>query len=260
MGDKLKSFIEEAYCSDGLTGESSVLNPHNYDLSRFFIQEIAGRDSIAALNTFLEGGTDFKGVILSVAFAPVEFGDPSRLYENIKVAEKIAEEHSLKVAYAASRDTHTWRELAGKNAFAVSRKYGFYTPCIACHAYLHLLRAYIALDTHCHTIISGERIFHENRVKINQDAASLSFFREIFSEYGIDFITPVEHVSTEEDIASLLPFDWKEGELQMKCLFSGNSTIEDTSVIGKLNQAKARYLHEFLGPEMKRLLSSYSQR
>lgn len=257
--NELKQLINEAYYSLKLTGLESVYNPAGFDLADFFVQEIAGRDSIAALNAYLQSQPEQTGVILSVAFAPTEFGNPMQLYENTLVAYEIAQKNGLKVAFAASRDVDIWRELNGKSAFKLSRKYGFYTPCIGCHAYLHLLRALIAVDTGASIIVSGERISHQGRFKINQDEMSISAYREVLAEFGIDFVTPIAEVSSDDEIASLLPFSWKEGELQMSCLYSGNSTIKDENVLKQINEARIDFLKEFLMPAMRRIILDYRE-
>lgn len=141
----------------------------------------------------------------------------------------------------------------------VSRLYGFYTPCIGCHAYFHILRAFIALDIEALGIISGERVKHSGRFKINQSKDAVDTYRKILKEFGIKFYTPILNIDTEEELNKYLTFKWEEGKEQFKCLFTGSSTLKNMKYPKKLRQAISNYLNEFVKPLAVEVISNYKE-
>lgn len=253
--------IEKIKNEDAITGIGSIIDI-DFLLARlksFFIQEIAGRDSIAALNRFLETAEarKFDGVIISAAFAPTEYGDLKYINDAMLYAAEIAKKNSLQYVFSVSIHRMIWERLVSRPSFSISKKYGFYTPCIACHLYLHILRAIIAVQTGSELIVSGERARHRGLIKLNQHPEALKAYQKVISSRNINLVYPVENVDDENEILSLVGKDWKEGGLQLSCLFTGSSKVTDEE-FNELFNNFSKFLDEFLIPEGISCLDEYA--
>ncbi|MCX7832355.1 MAG: hypothetical protein N2440_05610 [Actinobacteria bacterium] len=254
---KLNDFLRKVYSSSETLGLDGFFNPEEVlrDVKgkKGFIQEVAGRDSIASLSRFLYGKQDFEFVLISAAFSPTEFGDLNAIQKAMLIAENIARLKGLKVYFAAFKSVSLWSEIVSADALQVSINYGFYSPCIGCHMYLHLLRARAASILGVKDIVSGERIYHKGKIKINQSPQALDAYQEVFSSKGFALHFPLKELDDEDTILSLLPVRWEEGKEQLICYFTGSSKIDITQekfISNKLNN----YLKEYLIPKGKILL------
>lgn len=260
---KLKSFLEEVYASQVTVGINSLFveEEAELDLKPYYIQEIAGRDSIAAMVKYLKENPErHQGVILSAAFSPTEFGNLQYVLDAFLIAEEIAKNYSLGVVFSASKDTFLWKKLTGENSFRYSRKYGFYTPCILCHLYFHLLRGYLAIDTQAGPVVSGERAFHGTKIKLNQTYEAAQAYLAAFQKADLEIVFPVLNVSEEEELLKLLPKNWKEGEEQLSCVFSGSSTIKDESEMNSIKESYKSFLEEVVAATGAHALLSYKEK
>jgi hypothetical protein len=257
-----RSFLEKVFYSERAIGLSSIYFPslRADDLNRFFIQEIAGRDSIAAFYKYItEHPKKHDGVILSVAMAPTEYGNLDYLVKSVETAVNIAKSNALEVVFSASKDIHLWKKLVGKNVLRHSLKYGFFTPCILCHLYFHMLRAFIAIDVGASPIVSGERALHGRKTKLNQTHEAVSAFERVFLEAGIEIVFPVIDVSSESELMELLPRRWEEGKEQLSCIFSGSSTVEGEADIKLIEGNYTKFLEEVAVPLGSEVIFSYKQ-
>lgn len=249
--EELLSFLQLAYSSNELIGFDSFFEPLQKlkgQTSNYFIQEVAGRDSIAAMSSFLQlSKNQYTGVILAAALAPAEYGELEHLYQSLLTAAEIAANHGLSYHFSVSKSVPAWKELVAANALTSSMKYGFYTTCLGCHLYLHLLRGIIAVQTGASPIVSGERHFHRGRIKINQSPEAIRAYKKVLESHGVKIVFPVAELDDETRLIELLPRFWEEGKEQLDCLFSGSSKIDDNSY-RQIRNNLARYLEEYLIP------------
>ncbi|MDW7670160.1 MAG: hypothetical protein SCK57_10630 [Bacillota bacterium] len=188
------------------------------------IGEFAGRDSVAAILKGMEQ-PEIHYVLPVVTFAPVEYGAAAVLEENYQQllrqsARQFGEQKSIgPLIYWSSQPF--WQVLNGPYMARLQRRYGFYTPCIACHAYFHLVRMPLARQLG-QVIISGERESHDGRLKANQLGICLDSYQRIISHFGVDLLIPLRHIKNGSEVESLIGWEWAEGEAQPQCLFSGN--------------------------------------
>lgn len=242
-----------------LLGKESIL-PFRGEASKekaVYVHEVAGRDSYAALKALL-GQINSKNsfFILSLAVAPTEYGDLNQVEKYFTPFEDLLKKENFSYALSISRDSELWGALCGRFLSTIFDRYGFYTPCISCHAYFHILRAFIAIDSGAKLIVSGERVSHAGRVKVNQSEKSLRAYQEILRAYGIEILYPVKNIETEEELLKLLEMDWKEEENQMRCVFSGNYlSVKGKNLIRE--EQLDRYFEEFLIPAGKKIIEYY---
>src|SRR5208283_4479681 len=97
-----------------------------------------------------------------------------------------------------------WKTLAAGHIHQSFQKYGFYSPCIACHLVLHLVRIKIALELKAKNVISGEMELHSGREKINQLDFVLDFYNALYDKSGITHHLPLRYVKGHEEIDAVI--------------------------------------------------------
>jgi len=252
MNEKsLFGFLQLAYSSNELIGLESFFEAPEKpsdSMSNYFIQEVAGRDSIAAMSKFLQVSKDrYSGVILAAALAPTEYGELEYLYRSLLTAAEIAKSNGLEYYFSVSRSVFAWKELVASNALANSIEYGFYTTCLGCHLYLHLLRGVLSVQTGASPVVSGERYFHRVRIKINQSPEAIKAYEKVLESQGVKIVFPIFELDDESQLLKLLPRFWEEGKEQLKCLFTGSSKLDKDSY-RQIRKSLIRYLENFLIP------------
>lgn len=213
------------------------------------IGEFAGRDSIAAIIKAFE--RDDITIVLPIAsFAGVEYGESDALIENHDMLSRRIEElygkskTLLPLMFYSRPDL--WYAINGRFISILNQKYGFYTPCIGCHAYFHILRAPIAYELG-RTIISGERISHDGDCKINQLPDVLQIYRDIIGELGSNLIHPIVDIQDGNQIDEIIGFNYVKSDKLPQCVFSGNyKDIEDNMNYNMDNISI--YMNKFLVP------------
>lgn len=217
--------------------------------SQVVIGEFAGRDSAAAIIKAMED-KDIDHVLPMATFAPTEYGDFNTLKANVKSTQnRAAEIHGNtktvdELVYYSHPDL--WSVLNGRFAYELRKKYGFFSPCIGCHAYFHLVRIPFALQLG-KKIISGERENHDGRIKINQLGPCLDIYQKITAYFGVQLLMPLRNIQQGKEVVDLLGWDWEEGGSQPVCALSGN----DRDAKGQVHydpDALTHFLNEFLYP------------
>ena len=229
---------------------------------RALVCEIAGRDSYAALVEHArKGGLEgYERIFLSIAAAPTEYGRLASLIENTDLFMQHTSLDGRSVAIQFTKDVELWKALAGRLTGFYQSAYGFYTPCVPCHAYFHLLRGFLALDVGGSAVLSGERESHEGRIKVNQLPACLDAYAAILASQGIELLLPIRKVSENAKIEALVGAGWKEGAEQLECVFSGNYDVPDSKGQLAIDIAELdRMLADTLVPHGIRVLASYSE-
>ncbi|WP_214079161.1 hypothetical protein [Mesotoga sp.] len=217
------------------------------------ICDISGKDSIAAcVTSAIE--EDFEVLLPVVVRVPTEFGDFD-LQENVEILKQIL--HSTRPTLTVldtiyiSADSLWWL-LNGRFVAELIRKFGFYSPCPGCHLLLHSLRSALASTLKIKHVISGERIFHGSRQKINQLPLSLQYYQLLMSWMEVRHLLPIKDVINDCDIENILGRKTSCFG-QKRCVFSSNYYTEDGRIIVD-SDALDRYFSEFALPFMKRIL------
>lgn len=225
-----------------------------------WVGEFSGRDSVAAiLKVFEQASCRF---ILPVAsFAGTEYGDTRDLIENythLKARVKMLynEDKQLGELIFYS-DPALWGLINGRFVTELTRRFGFYSPCLGCHMYFHLLKIPFAQKLG-KVIVSGERESHDGRIKLNQLPAVLDFYVDFFDKVGISLIQPVRNLTEGASVETLLGWDWKEGLSHPECTFGGNYRSADGSVSYD-SEMLDTYLNDFLKPASHKIADRLSK-
>jgi len=184
------------------------------------IGEFAGRDGAAAMIKAMEEG---PGPILPIAaLTGAEYGDINIYFKTWEQTRREVEKRGGKLLpLFFMAELALWHALNGRWVSLLFKAFGFYTPCIGCHTYLHLLR--IPLARHLGgKIISGERVYHNGDFKVNQTELSLSWYGELAQAFGVKLLLPVKDIREGEDIKALLGMEWEQDQQQLRCVLSGN--------------------------------------
>ncbi|NBG87789.1 hypothetical protein [Isachenkonia alkalipeptolytica] len=213
------------------------------------IGEFSGRDSVAAILKALES-PKINHILPIMSFAGTEYGNLEGLRENEerlrrRVNELYGEKKTLHPTVIFS-SPKLWSVLNGRPVKSLIERYGFYTPCIGCHMYFHLLRVPMARRLGGR-IISGERVSHEGKIKLNQLDASLGAYHKVLKNLGVELLFPIRDIVEGAAIEELLGWQWEEGKEHPACMYSGNyrqmDGVTDYSLEGLLT-----FLEEFLVP------------
>lgn len=218
------------------------------------IGEFSGRDSAAAIIKAMERG-DINDVLPVASFAGTEYGNLDAIREN----------HALLVEqidrmYGGSKKVHElvvysnpqlWSVINGRFATMLIERFGFYNPCIGCHAYFHILRIPMALKLG-RKIIAGEREYHDNRIKVNQLPRSLDTYKRIVESFGVELVEPLRKTYSGNDISEIIGWEWAEGSKHPECVYSGNYNDASGNAIFDETQLD-RFLEDYLYPVCTRL-------
>lgn len=213
------------------------------------IGEFAGRDSVAAILKAMEEDS-INNILPIASFAPTEYGNFEILESNYnKMVERTKALYGNKktifpLIYYSNFDL--WAVMNGRFVDSIIKKFNFYTPCVGCHAYFHLLRIPIALKL-SKKIIAGERESHDGRIKINQSAEALNAYDRIAKDLKAELVMPIRHVADGDQIEKIIGWEWKEGKDHQRCAFSKNYV----SIDGQVSYDKAalkEYIDKYLYP------------
>lgn len=222
-----------------------------------YIAEIAGKDSVAAIHKFMAKGMVDK-LIPTIVYTGTEYGNNTTYFESINYLIQCGQEYDIQFDEPIQlHDEQLWNFLCIKYQHQFNIKYGFYTPCIMCHLFTHLLRIPILLKTNSIGIITGERFSHKGTLKANQHPITIECFNKLFNKYNISLIQPVADISDTkiidqeiEDYTGFSNFN------DIKCILSGNLNIFSNFDNNMLQQLQ-RYLNEVIFPVGKYVLDCF---
>jgi hypothetical protein len=217
--------------------------------------EIAGRDSVAAAVVVAREG-DLRRVLPTVAYTGTEYGDIEALPANARRLRRLVKPLGVEVLEPVVLGSPLWwRATIGRVNTVLSRLYGPWHICIGCHMYLHAVRAPLAWEARAPRQVSGERLYHEGRIKINQIRPAVEAYRRVLAGFDITLELPLLELDDEESLVSLAG-DWGEGEGQPDCVLSGNYREPDGHVSWEESRVQA-YLDDYLVPVTTRILASF---
>lgn len=216
--------------------------------------EIAGRDSVAAAAKAVEE-EHFTDLLPTYVYTGTEHGLWSSVEDAVKrLAERLprVQVHPLLVIGSP----RFWQALNGRYMSSLIAQYGFFSPCIGCHLYLHSVRIPLSVSLGGIPIIAGERESHDGKIKINQIGHALTRYKGLASEFGVRLLFPLRHISDGRQIRKILGFAWEEGKEQLGCVLSGNYRGVDGSVSLSVEQA-VQHLETFACPVTREIIKTY---
>jgi len=223
-------------------------------MGRLAIAEIAGRDSVAAaVAAVRERG--FETLLPTVGLVGTEIGDrdaPARAVDSL--VRLLAGDCEVLEPLTLSEPV-LWSAMNARFARTVVERYGFHSPCLACHLYLHLLRVPVAWRHDGAAVIAGERDSHDGRLKLSQLSPGIDAAVRVLAYAGIELLQPIRHASGSE-IAQLVGGGWDQGAGQLGCMLSGNYVALDGSVSYDAD-SYARYVTEFLEPVGRAVIDAW---
>jgi hypothetical protein len=251
-----KIFTDKPECVIDLP--ESLLPPQKIEeyraMSGLAIVEIAGRDSIAAAVKSVEG-EGFTDLIPTYVYTGTEYGpweSVERAVERLAMRLPEVRVHDLIIFGSPG----FWQALNGRFVSELISRYGFYTPCVGCHLYLHSVRIPLSVALGKIPVIAGERERHDGVIKVNQIKEALDVYQDMANHFEVQLLLPLRHVVEGDMITEILGFEWQAGEEQLGCVLSGNYRTLDGSVQGTAGDVQ-RYLEKFAGPCAKKTLEAY---
>lgn len=186
------------------------------------IAEIAGRDSIAAVIKLAQENFISQVFPTSVK-APTEYGDSQVIEDNVTFLRKKLSLFNAEVKPLETfQDNALWAALNGRFLSQLINRFGFFTPCLGCHLYFHLMRIPLAQRESLEVVVSGERENHAGKVKINQSVMALKAYSRVLKRVELELIFPLRYIVKEEELIAILGGHWQQGERQFRCVFKGN--------------------------------------
>jgi hypothetical protein len=200
------------------------------DMPGLAIGEMAGRDSVAAILTALESD-DVSAVLPVAVYMGAEYGDWQGFEENAAFVRRMAQERWQKPVFDLVwlGSPSLWRALNGRYITEIVQRFGSYSPCLACHFYLHASRIPLAKQLGASVVIGGDREVHNGRIKINQTPVAIDAYLRLFQRFGLELREPLRHLADVADLDQALGDAWPGGSPQPDCLFSGNYDRVDGS-------------------------------
>ena len=216
--------------------------------------EIAGRDSVAAAVKAVEA-EGFTDLLPTYVYTATEHGAWSSVVDAVKrLADRLPRIRIHPLLVLGS--PRFWQALNGRYVSELIARFGFLSPCIGCHLYLHSVRIPLAVRLGKIPIISGERERHDDVIKINQLGEALTRYQDLAKSFGVRLLFPLQHISEGNQIDEILGFAWEEGKEQLGCVLSGNYRGTDGSVRLTVKQA-VQYLDTFACPVTLKIIKAY---
>jgi len=219
------------------------------------IVEIAGRDSVAAAVAATREHR-FRELVPTVAFTGTETGDREAPARAVSILRSLVPAGTVVREPVALSDPALWSAMNARPAAELRRRFGVtFSPCLACHLYLHLLRVPLSWSHDNAPVISGERDTHDGRVKLSQTTQSIDAAIRVLSHASVQLLQPIRGLSSAE-VAELTGHAWELQHGQLGCQLSGNYLNFDGSVTYD-EEAYERYLTGFFEPVGKAVVDAW---
>lgn len=219
------------------------------------IAEVAGRDSVAAM-VQLACSRPCVVFLPTIVATGTEYGDFDAPVSAVEHTRRLLPDVTILDPVRVFSPT-LWAALNGWFGAVLSERYPGWSPCAACHLYVHLARAPLSFALGGVPIVTGERDTHDGRYKLSQTPESIDASVKVLAEFGIELLEPIRHISDGERIAELVGPGWNEGALQLECVHSGS--FKDAA--GRFDydpEYWTRYLEEFYMPAARAVLQTMS--
>jgi hypothetical protein len=221
------------------------------------ITAIAGRDSVAAaVAAVREQG--FTAILPTVVHTGTEYGDfdaPHRAVDHLRelLGDDVAVYPPLHLA-----SPRLWAALNGRFLRVLADRYPHWSPCSACHLYVHLLRIPLSWALGSVPVVTGERETHRGQYKASQTPAAIDAEVAVFAHAGVTLLEPLQFVDDEDAIVELVGPEWPEGARQLSCVLSGNYLGVDGEMRYDPDEDR-RFAQEFLLPAGRALVDAWRE-
>ncbi|MBN1288341.1 MAG: hypothetical protein JXA49_01725 [Actinobacteria bacterium] len=224
------------------------------------ILEIAGRDSIAAGILTAESG-EYDSLIPTIVYTGSEYGNWNTVLRNCrKLASFMRDACGLLVPPdpVIIGSPKWFHAVSCRFSTELYEMYGIPGTCIACHMYLHAVRIPLAKEIGATAIVSGERLKHDDKLKINQLLPALEAYKAVLESKGVDLEFPLKQtgcsVRIQEKVAPLFG-DMEDSHSQMRCVLESNYRDRCGQMIYSEGGLQS-YLDGFLVPATRKILDS----
>jgi hypothetical protein len=220
------------------------------------IAEIAGRDGFAAVLAAVDE-YPIRAVLPTIAYTGTEFGDWRPLIDKcLRFSEELSGQGVRVFAPVLLGAPRFWWTLSGRYVSTLFCRFGFYTPCLGCHLYLHALRIPLARLVRASWIISGERERRDGHIEVNQVGVALDAYTRFAQGFGVTLLLPLRYIDDGKRIERILGSDWQEGAEKLDCVLRGNYQYVDGRVACN-EEAVLRFLEEFALPVAEDIVRAY---
>lgn len=219
------------------------------------IVEIAGRDSVAAAVAAVRD-RGFRTLLATAVFTGTEYGDDGTPQRAARMLEGIVGEDAVVLPLVRLGSPALWAALNGRFASVLLERYGIFSPCLACHLYMHLCRVPLSWLLGNVPVIAGERDAHGERVKLSQTPSGIDACVRVLARAGVELVEPIRHVREAQGIVDLVGEGWEQGARQLGCVLGGNYVGLDGEVrYDELGYA--RYVRGFLEPAGRAIVEEW---
>ena len=153
-----------------------------------------------------------------------------------------------------------FNEIVLRTMGIVQKKYSAFAPCVPCHLFFHMFRMPILKHFKITNLISGERVQHSKRIKLNQTREILEFFQSKLESLGINLIQPLMEIVDNQDIENIIleskanyeklnGTEFNHKIIPDECIFSRSSDDEHGNPVFEPSQILIE-LQEFYYPKM----------
>ena len=211
-----------------------------------YIAEVAGRDSISAVHSFIKNNK-VDVIIPTIVYTGTEYGDLNIYDASIKYLFEYSKKNDIKMNETVYLyNEKLWNYICIRYQYHIFNAYSFYTPCIMCHFFVHLMRVSLYLKYGCKGIITGERYVHDNQIKANQQELTINCFNNLFEKYGIQLIQPLLAIKeTDFIIDEISDYALLDKINNVKCILSNNldlSCFTEKIFLKKLDKFLTNYV------------------
>lgn len=243
---------------DGFTLPSCGYGFHTKPGQRTAILEIAGIDSIAAAITAAQSGR-YDLLIPTIVYTGSEYGDWNAVIENARrLSAFMRESYGVDapddpVILGSPQWFHA---LSGRFVAELYEIYAIPATCISCHMYLHAVRVPLAKEIGASSLISGERLDHDGRLKINQLRPSLEAYKAVLNEEAVALEFPLKDLSCSIRVKEKASPFFGSADIQcsqMRCVLESNYRDHTGNMNYKEDKIEA-YLNEFLVPATTKII------
>lgn len=234
-----------------------ILSPSDIEVLKnspgLAIGEIAGRDSVAAIIKASER-EDIHSILPVAIYTGTLYGDWNIISDTVEyIRSEVKKRYNKEVHNIATLGSpKLWHAMNGRYMKVLSEKFGFFSPCVACHLYFHSVVIPLARRLNSNLVIAGERESHQGKTKVNQTAVAINAALSMLKDFGIELVLPLRYIKDDKEIVSIIGMEWNDRD-QIACVLEGNYK----SLNGTVRYEKSagyEYFHSYAVPGIKGII------
>jgi len=218
------------------------------------IAELAGKDSIVAIIKYAKENKD-SYILPTIIKVPSEESRHQELFSFYEQLQNYITTLGSHMYTPLFLDESTYWWSLNQPIASMIKEYNFYSPCIACHGLLHSIRIPLA-QVYSGKILTGEKLLHNGKIKINQNSIVLDIFDDLFKKYNIEVIRPIDDDANEIIDEFYNQYNIEEVKY-IKCYMSGNSNVNHINDLKEYNINK--YCYEYLIPKLDNIIKEIKE-